>query len=335
MKPFDQLTYQGRIRRIRRLAQNALSQYDLDIKSMRFISMWTNGIFLLQTHTGPSYVLRVCTPGWRSETDLRAEIAWLQALDRDTDIHVPVPMATRSGETLVQASAPGISPCFCMVMGWLPGQVLIGPRLNETNLHLMGALFARLHQHGLDFKPPPGFSQHRMDQVYARGEEDALFAAPHQDAFTPRSRTVCSRAWKKVGDAFARRYGDPAGLRVIHNDLWHENIKVHRGQLYPYDFEDTIWGYPVQDMAMALLDLLTDVEADAYPPLRRAFRAGYESHSTWPETYAEEINTFQVGRIFWMLNHTAREDAKNLPKEVATWTPVLEKFLDTGAVEKP
>ena len=79
----------------------------------------------------------------------------------------------------------------------------------------------------------------------------------------------------------------------------------------------------------------TDVESDAYPSLRSAFRAGYESYNTWPETYAEEINTFQVGRIFWMVNFTANNERGELTKEVNYWAQVLEKYLDTGAVVKP
>ena len=41
-----------------------------------------------------------------------------------------------------------------------------------------------------------------------------------------------------------------ADLRVIHCDLWHENVKLHRGRLRPFDFEDTVWGYRLHDLAM-------------------------------------------------------------------------------------
>ena len=259
MKPFAQLTYHGQARRVRRLALNALSQYNLEIKDVRFICMWTIGIFRLRTRCGGSYVLRVCAPGWRTETDLRSEIIWLQALKQDTDIRVPEPVPTRNGEYMVQASAEGVpEPRFCMAMSWLPGSVLLGSRLTEANLYQMGKLFARLHEHTARFKPPHGFTQRQMNQIYARGERDILFGDSCRDAFTPRTRDIFARTKVKVDEAFARLYGDSTGLRVIHNDLWHENIKVYRGQLYPFDFEDTIWGYPVQDMAMALLDLMTD-----------------------------------------------------------------------------
>ena len=113
--------------------------------------------------------------------------------------------------------------------------------------------------------------------------------------------------------AYARLYADPAGLRVIHHDLHHENIKIYRRRLHPLDFEDTAWGYPVQDIAMALQDLWLEVGAGAYEPLLAAFRRGYESLSSpWPEQYPGQIDTFRAGRMLWVANYVARFERPHL-----------------------
>jgi Ser/Thr protein kinase RdoA (MazF antagonist) len=81
------------------------------------------------------------------------------------------------------------------------------------------------------------------------------------------------------------------GVPETRNDVWYGNVKVYHERLRPLDFEDTIWGYPVQDIVMSLRNLMVDVERDAYEPLHRAFRQGYESRATWPESYEGQIDT--------------------------------------------
>jgi len=332
MKPFDDLTPRGKARRLRKLALNALKQYALDVTRVRLVGLFTNTLFRVDTPAS-SYVLRVCAPGWRTETDLRSEIAWLEALNRDTKIGAPDPLPARSGDCLVEASAPGLIPCRCLVMSWIPG-TLLGKRLTEKNLFKMGILFTRLHEHGARFSPPQGFTQRRMDTLYARGEEDVLFADAQRDAFTPHTWDVFRRTATAVERAFARLYADPTGLQVIHNDLWHGNIKVFRGKLYPFDFEDTVWGYPVQDIAMALQDLMMDTAPDAYEPLAHAFRQGYESRAAWPERHPKEIDIFCAGRLLWVANYVARFEREHLPEHVKRTAGILARFLETGQVNK-
>jgi Ser/Thr protein kinase RdoA (MazF antagonist) len=335
MKPFHQLTRRGKARRRRRLAIHALQQYDLDVAKVQLVGAYTNTNYRVRTTDHHTHLLRVCTPGWRTLTDLQSEAIWLQALHRDTDIGAPVPLPARNGDLVVRAGAPGVpDPHHCTITSWIPGP-LLGTRLTESNLSRMGILFAQLHETTAGFVPPPGFTRRRMDNIYARGEEDVLFTEPCRDAFTPRTRDILDRTASRVRAAFADRYADPAGLRVIHNDLHHDNIKVDRGRLRPLDFEDTIWGYPVQDIAMALQDLMTDVPPDAYEPLQDAFRAGYERIRPWPETCTGQIDTFRAGRLIWVANYVARHQRQYLQKHLAWTSRLLEPYLETGILRLP
>ena len=120
---------------------------------------------------------------------------------------------------------------------------------------------------------------------------------------------------------------DVTGLRVIHIDLWHDNIKVDHGRLRPFDFEDTIWGYPVQDIAMALQDLMRHVPPEDFAELQRAFRCGYESQSPWPEHWPGEIDTLRAGRMLWVCNYVARFERQYLSEHIEWVTPMFERFL--------
>jgi len=108
MQAFEQLTRRGQARRLRKLALRALEQYPLDVVDVRLVGTFTNTLFRVRAAGGQSYVLRVCTPGWRTEMDLRSEATWLAALSRETDIGAPEPLAARDGAYLVEARAEGV-----------------------------------------------------------------------------------------------------------------------------------------------------------------------------------------------------------------------------------
>ena len=173
-----------------------------------------------------------------------------------------------------------------------------------------------------------------MDRIYARGENDVLFNQENIAAYTQSTRKTFERVLDKVIKAFKYLYAQPNGLRVIHNDLWHGNINVYRSRLHPLDFEDTIWGHPVQDIAMALQDLMTDVRPMDYDPLMGAFRDGYESIAPWPERYEGEIDTFRAGRMIWVANYVARYENTYLRKHLDAGAILFEGFLNTGKLRK-
>ncbi|MBN1249003.1 MAG: phosphotransferase, partial [Anaerolineae bacterium] len=276
MTPFSALTDRGKARRLRYVALAALAQYDVEIAQLELVGLFTNALFRLRTPSGASYAVRLCAPAWRTDTDILSEIMWLEALAQEPKIAAPVPVRARHGEAFVSVAADNVpGPNRCVVMSWLPGTPL-GRQLSEANLAKMGALFARLHTHGAAFVPPEGFTTRRMTSYIARDEPDLLFEGGAISTGTARAQEILRRTRDAVARAFADLYADPAGLCVIHNDLWHDNIKIYGGRLQPLDFEDTIWGYPVQDIAMALQDLMTDVAPDHFEPYVNAFRHGYE-----------------------------------------------------------
>jgi Ser/Thr protein kinase RdoA (MazF antagonist) len=330
MKPFQSLTHAGKIRRLRRLAMNALVHYDLEVSSLEWVGVITNSTFKLTTPDGKSYALRICQPGWRTDTDLNSEAAWLEAIHQHTDIGAPVPVKTSDDTWLVTVGAPGMPEARrCTLMTWLPGS-LLGKHLSPDNLSKMGRLFARLHLFSNQFTPPDGFTTRRMDSPFARGEEDILFGDACQDAFTSQTRPIFEETRRRVTHAFQQLYANPAGLRVIHNDLWHDNIKVYRGRLLPFDFEDTLWGYPVQDIAMAFEDLSSVVKPDEYHRLTRSFRQGYEELALWPEQYQGQIDTFRAGRMLWVANWMACYQRQHLAKHIEWLAPQLEQFIKAG-----
>lgn len=159
---------------------------------------------------GERYILRLASPGWRCLDDLRLEALWLHALGRDTDLCVPGIVLAHDGQDVLAVSLPGDSTVWnATLMTWVPG-LLLGHYLTRTNLEKMGHLFA-------DGNHLPS---------------SALGLLERMD--------------RRVETAYAAI--DRSDLRVIHCDLWYGNIKLYRGRLYPFDFEDTVWGFRSHDI---------------------------------------------------------------------------------------
>ncbi|MDQ7794504.1 MAG: phosphotransferase [bacterium] len=300
-RDFASLTRIGRIRRIGQLASAALSEYDMRVRSLRFHSFATNLLYRVRSDTGERFMMRMAYPGWRTLEDLCAEAAWLDALHGDTDIGAPLVIRSSDGRSVLPLSGPGVPETWhATLMTWVDGR-LLAHHLTCANLERMGELSARLHLHGKAWKPPCGFSTKRFEAFLSRGEPDVIFGDGLIQTFhdDDRQAFLLAREWVE------REFGnlDRSDLRVIHCDLWHENIKLDGGRLRPFDFEDTIWGYRLHDIAMGMLDLLETVGAARYEELLVSFRSGYERLLDWPKG---DLGVLQLGRLLWIANYVAR-----------------------------
>jgi Ser/Thr protein kinase RdoA (MazF antagonist) len=330
MKPYQDLTFLGKLRRLRGLACAALERYPIEIVDVRVLSFSTNLLYRVDTSNGERFVLRLASPGWRTLENLHAEAYWMEALARDTQLRLPEVVRTRSGEAVLSTSVEGVTGVrYLTLMRWLPGH-LLGTALTEANLEKMGKLFAALHAHAASWQPPVDFNPQRFEHVLSRGEPLALFAPEQIEAFPPGARDRLWALYERIEAEYVAL--DRADLRVIHCDLWHDNIKMYHGQLSPFDFEDTIWGFRLHDIAMAMLDLLETVGLERYEVLLPAFRRGYTAHLPWPDG---DLVLLQLGRMLWILNWMARFRRKDLPAQVASYTGNYDHYQRTGVLLPP
>lgn len=330
MNPFEQLTYRGQLRRIRPLAEAVLSHYPITVSRFVLIGHDTNTIYRVYAEDGTQYALRIARPGWRDVEAAQSEVMWLDALAKETDIPVPKIIRSNTGEGVVVAQTDGVPETrHALLMTWQPG-MLLGKRLTEANLEKMGTLFGQLHLHGSSWQPPTDFSPRRFDQFLGRGEPNLIFAEASLSTYAPSERDILHHIKALVDKAYANLAA--GGLCVIHCDLWHDNIKLHQGQLYPFDFEDTIWGYRLHDIAMAMIDLFEEMDMARYEQLLTAFRQGYEAHLTWPEG---DLALLQIGRILWRINFIAHFHPKWLAYNVTFYTTLFERYLAEGTLIPP
>lgn len=317
--------YEGLINRL-------LEQYDINVVKIEFVGNFTNTIFKVYSNNNECYAFRLATPGWRTYIDLSSEALWLKDLSEQSTITVPKPLFTTKGNAVSSILLDSGTTYYGLLMAWING-INLSEKLNIDNIYKMGELFANLHSFSTSYTPPSNFTNRKMDQVFAREEINNLFKKENLNLYTPEQLDLYQTISQIVDNGYKKLYKDLNGLIVINHDLHHENILVNEdGNLMAFDFEDTTFGYPIQDIAMAMKDLMEDVKAEDYLIFLDAFKNGYSKNRSWPEKYNGEIDVFIVGRMLWVANWVFENDIKNFKKHLV-WTSLkFKEYLKTGNI---
>lgn len=287
MKPYDELTHRGRMRRMRWLAESALAEYGLADAPLRlFID---NGNIIYRTEVpfappsqnqsdlfaGSQCALRIHQPGYQTENAIWSELAWLAALRRDSGAPVPDPIPTLDGQLLTQIRVPGIAgPRNCSLLRWVKGRLItrgIGPQ----HYRAQGRLMARLHAHAASWAPPHGFTRlaYDWDGLFGEGTGTGLSGSTIWELVPPRhfgGFEIVSIALRRLMTSWGK---GPEMYGMIHADLGVDaNLLFHRGEARAIDFDDCRFGYWMFDLAIALEHVQEHPELPRY---RDALLEGY------------------------------------------------------------
>lgn len=327
MKAYEQLTRLGRIRRLHGLVLKAMQYYDLPVKQVRFFRIETNTMFLVRCADGEKYVLRIYSEGDSTLKENQAEVFWLTAILRDTDLKVCEPVARRDVDYITIVTVPGVpANQRCVLYKWIPGREL-EYRLNEENYYKLGRLMAKLHNHAYTLKPLPGHIRpKRWDKVFYYPDEPILYNKPaYSHLFPPQRVRLLEEVMARANEVFARLFADRDGPILIHGDLHYWNVHVHRGELYAMDFEDVLLGYPIQDIAVTLS---YGRGRDGHSQWEAAFKRGYSSVRPWPDESEKTMHTLMAARSVMFVNYVPRIDPSPL-EYIEERCEVLQEYLDT------
>jgi Ser/Thr protein kinase RdoA (MazF antagonist) len=331
-RAFSDLTRRGRARRLRAIARQALEERGLEDCALEFLTDHTNTLFRARVAGEPGFVVRIGVHGpiAHSPAEAQAETEWLASL-RASGLTVPEPVPDRRGHLVSVLSAPGVEGRrVVVVFRWLPGS-LLQERLTPANLEAYGRLAAELHRHAADFRRPGRSPLPRYDRLFPFDQPELLFGPPTSPLLPPDRLAVFRRAAERVEEAIARLQatGPP---RLLHGDFHVWNVLVHRGDLAAIDFEDLMWGWPIQDIGTALYYLFHRPD---FETVRDDFRRGYEQVARWPETQPGELETFVAGRALVLANDVLQMAPETLgdldvPEFFARAERRLRAILDGG-----
>ncbi len=261
-------------RDLRGLSLAALKEQGLVARRLRWMGQHASHLFCCDTTTGERLVIRVCLPGGRSGAELDAELTWLAAIARDTDLTVPVARFN------VRAATPQVPDGGrCIAFSWVEGRRCRYPPSRRLVADL-GRVLATLHGHAQGFGRPPGFTRPALDIRYLTWAGTWHASRLAGQAIDPKTRRVLSETAGRVEEVLTRLGQDSAGYGLIHADLHLDNVLDHHGQARPIDFDDTSWGPYALDLAItaaSIPQVLHPVLLNGYQTVR-PLPPGYEEH---------------------------------------------------------
>jgi len=328
LKSFRELSRKGRLYRLRKLAESALSVYGLAGARLSFIQYAENIIYRVDMpgsaidpgngspYLPNRYLLRIHAMG---DTEaITSELTWLTALNQAAGLPVPAPVSTPDGKLLATIVTPGMPHGRVVsLMRWLDGQ-RFHQGLRPVHLTALGQVVAQLHKFAAAWQPPAGFARPHWDwdsqlggNLFDLSLEELVASMPRQ--FQEPFQAVSQDAKQ----AMASLGKGPDAYGLIHADLYPENVLFRAGKAYPIDFEDCGYGYWIWDIAVALCKWAWNTD---WVRMRDAFREGYARVRILPEKQWAQLDLF-VATQFATMVLWASVFLKDDPLRVAEYEP--------------
>ena len=183
-----------------------------------------------------------------------------------------------------------------------------------------GRISATLHQHGALHSPPAPPSVLVADRViYWRMTSLLDQLIPSYGSLfteaTERAQQVIDRLWLRA----------PHPAHLVHGDLTLYNIMAFKGRLTPIDFQDMIWGFELQDVAITIASLRSFDDADA---LVSAFFSGYAHVRPLPEHDIETLEGLIAARQMDSLNYALYVRKPELGTVVPEMARLMTQWLN-------
>lgn len=313
--------------RLKPLAERVLSMYALPGSEVSHLASHSNVMFRVVTDRGQQLVLRVGTPHSNTRSNIDIEVAWLDALNRETSLDVVRPLETVTGALVVDEFDDHIGKERpCVLFTWIPGAPM-GEGAGPFGYRLLGQMSASLQAHGSSWYAPEVEQARSWDSVFYYDPDfdpvvindpffGHLFEAPRRRAVERAAElatSVIDQSWS---------VGKP---QIVHGDLHEWNVHLSGSSLHAFDFEDVMWALPAQDVSISLYHTRASDQKSA---IRDSFQRGYESVLPWPIEDESQLDAFHAARQVMLMNYAARtlppQEARDYLDRVFPW---LESYL--------
>jgi Ser/Thr protein kinase RdoA (MazF antagonist) len=295
---FSSLSSRAQVARLKILALQMLESYGLQTPKLKLLSHGYNTIFRVDTENR-KFAFRLGVNSLRSLENVKAELAWLQALTRETDLIVPKPIATLNGKWIVSQDLDGVPRAIhCVLFEWLSGSDVLEEDLSSELVEHFGRITAQLHNHASSFKLSADCNLFDMRKVIFT-EKNSLWDNTHPQWLPKNRLEIFKEVHARVQVVLDRVYSSDMPPMILHADLHEGNFKQNRKRLTIFDFDDCALGYPVQDVAVTFYSLSNEND---YQENREAFKRGYSSLRPWLPEFDSVIEALIAGRSLILAN---------------------------------
>jgi len=299
----------------------------------RLISHSENHTFLFSAPQGEAYCLRVHRPDYQSTANIESELAWLEALHRQTELVVPEPIVGSDGKLLQRFTTATGDTHHAVLFHFIPGHEPT-PESNLVELFsVLGGYAAGLHKHAIGWQRPAGFER----QAWTAGailDADGLWGdwrvAP---GVTPEIRAVLDGAEAVLRQCLADYGTEPDCYGLIHADMRLGNLLVEGDQVCLIDFDDCGLCWFGYDFAAAISFHETH---KAVPALKAAWLEAYQADRALSAEDIEMLDSMVMLRrmalLAWIGSHSETDLAQTHVEGFAEGTMDLARRYLSGAI---
>ncbi|HLQ76209.1 MAG TPA: phosphotransferase, partial [Terriglobia bacterium] len=302
LKPFASASYLSQVRRLRDLADRALTRYPVRVRSCTLISHWENTTFRVTSTTGKTFLLRVHRHGYHTQQAILEELRWLEKLSMRGTVRVPAPVRSKAGHLLELVASPLVPhDCYCSLFHWIDGR-FFEKAVGAAHLNQLGRVIGEL-QKSTEGVPVVHRRYWDAEGLVGRrpkfGSIDALEGISHktQDVLS-RAREVVFRRLRRFEISFPEKRG------LIHADLHFGNLLMTHDGIAVIDFDDCGFGFHVYDLAVNLgaVEFMARQRKEiTYARLKDALIQTYANEMSWDRQDEAILPYFMTARKLLML----------------------------------
>lgn len=331
---FAALDYDAQVARFDALAARALNHFGLSGAETSLQNYTNNAVYRVDSSDGETFALRIHRPGLKKRAWIESELLWLDALNRDTSLRVPLPAAP-----IYTGELEGVDlPVYCVLFRWLDGTIYKPNALTPRHAYAVGQFAARLHNHSTHYVPGDGFERPRLDydglfgdeSPYNPGVGDAIFNATH--------RRVMTEAGSHIRAVMAKLDGQPGSFSLIHADLIWKNVLFDKdtniGAVAAIDFDDCAFGYGLYDLSPMLLSFKDEPEgAELSNSLWEGYCAVCQHAHADRAALEALIAARHIASIRWIAGNLSNPSVRDrAPEIIAHRIERLQQFVQTGVL---
>jgi Ser/Thr protein kinase RdoA (MazF antagonist) len=311
------LSAEGSSARLELVARRALEEYGVSPDAaVTLLNVSENATYAVDdAATGQRTVLRVHRHGYHDGAEIESELAWLEALREDTGVRTPRVLPTQDGRRLLAIPEEGQpDPRYVVRFEFLPG---VEPAEDGASLPqsfvLLGGITARMHEHALGWRRPPGFERFAWDYDGAFGNVARWGRWQDGIAVGAAESEVLGRLEATLRSRLARFGAEPHRYGLVHADLRLANLLEDGDERYVIDFDDCGFSWLLYDFGTAVSFFEDDPRV---PELTDAWVRGYRSVRDLPAEDEAEIPTFVLMRrlllVAWIGSHSGTDLARSM-----------------------
>lgn len=311
---------------LQQIADSARALWDITQNTKAtLINVSENATFRIEDRGRPRAILRVHRQNYHSKRAIECELAWMDALAKQTSLKIPKHFKGRNGDAVQTLHIDGNKAPRHLVLF----EFFEGDEPNATSnltgfFEHLGSIAAQTHIHAQQWSLPQDFERLTWDEGAIFGPDPIWGLWRNAPGVTASINSVLKKTERLITNRLMAYGKSSDRFGLIHGDMRLANLLVGKDQTCLIDFDDCGFGWFMYDFAAAISFI---EDSPQIPHLKTAWLKGYRSLKHLSAEDAAELDTFVMLRrmalLAWIGSHIDAPEPQALASEFAINTGKL------------